>query len=99
MVDEGGFHTGLGACRIGGSGGWRKVGPGWFWGVGWNGEDVGLDASALSDCKTADALLPTASCFWGGKESVEDLAPVDHVKFGVDLVLLGVELLGNGGTA
>jgi hypothetical protein len=30
---------------------------------------------------------------------VEDLAPVDQVKFGVDLGLLGVELLANGGTA
>ena len=43
--------------------------------------------------------MPTASCFWAGNESVEDLEPVDHVKFGVDLGLLGVELLGNGGTA
>lgn len=115
MVDGGGFHAGLGACRIGasvpersggphfdgtggGSVGGRRFGTGWFWGDVWNGEDVGLAASALSDCKTADALLPTASCFWAGKESVEDLAPVDHDTVGVDLGL-GVALLGNGGTA
>ena len=97
--DGGGFQAGLGACRIGGSGGGRKVGLGWFWGVGWNAEDVGFAASALNDCKTADALLPTASCFWPGKESVEGLAPVDHETLGVDLGLLGLVLLGNGGTA
>lgn len=66
--------------------------------MGWNGEDVGLDASALRDCKTADALLPTASCFCGWNVSAEDLALVDHDTLGVDLGLLGVELLGNGGT-
>jgi hypothetical protein len=99
MVDGEGFHAEFGACRIGGSADWRIVGPGWFWGVGWNGEDVGLEASALKDCRTADALLPTLSCFWAEKESLEGLAPVDHDRLGVDLGLLGVELLGNGGTA
>jgi hypothetical protein len=63
IVDGGGFHAELGVCRIGGSASWRIVGLGWVWGVGWNGEDVGFDASALRDCKTAEALLPTASCF------------------------------------
>jgi len=59
---------------------------------------VGLDASALRVCNTAEALLPTASCFCAGNVSVEDLAPVDHVTFGLALGLLGVELFDNGGT-
>jgi len=99
MVDWEGFQAGLGACRIEGSGGGRIGGLGWFWGVGWNGEEVGLDASALKDCRTAEALLPTASCFWGWKVSEEDLAPVDHDTVGLVLELLGVGLLGSGGTA
>jgi len=60
---------------------------------------VGLEASALKVCSTAEALLPTASCFWAVNVSVEDLAPVDHVTLGLALGLLGVELFGNGGTA
>jgi hypothetical protein len=59
----GGFQAELDGCRIGGSAGWRIAGPDWGCGAGWNGEDVGLDASALRDCKTAEALFPTASCF------------------------------------
>jgi len=60
---------------------------------------VGFDASALRVCNTAEALLPTASCFWAGNVSVEDLAPVDQVTLGVALGLLGGELFGSGGTA
>ena len=43
--------------------------------------------------------MPTVSCFWAGNVSVEDLAPVDQVRLGLALGLLGVELFGNGGTA
>jgi hypothetical protein len=85
MVDGGGFQAGLGACRIEGSVGWRIVGTGWFWGVGWNSEVVGLAASALSVCRTADVLLPIMSGFCAGNVSVDILAPVDQLRFGLVL--------------
>ncbi|TMI47184.1 hypothetical protein E6H17_06815 [Candidatus Bathyarchaeota archaeon] len=99
MVDGGAFQAGLGPglgdCSVGG----RIVELGGFWGVGWKGEEVGLDASARKVCNTAEALFPATSCFWAGNVSVEDLAAVDHVRLGLALGLLGLELFGNGGTA
>jgi len=99
IVDGEGFQAGGGAGLGDWSVGGRIVELGWFGGIGWNGEEVGLEASALKVCNTAEALLPTASCFWAGNVSVEDLALVDQVRLGLALGLLGVELFGNGGTA
>jgi hypothetical protein len=96
IVEGGGFHAGGGPGRADGSVGGRIVEL--AWGLGWNGDDVGLDASALRVCRTAEVLLPIVSCFWAGKASTEGLAPVDQLRLGLVLELLGVELLGNGGT-
>jgi hypothetical protein len=63
-----------------------------------NGEDVGLDASALRVCRTAEVLLPIVSCFWAVNDSEEGFALADHEMLGLVFGPLGVEPLDSEGT-